>query len=491
MIVRHGGSVRGSTPPEWPVPGACLDRYELLLHIAQGGMARLWLAQQHGKHGFGRLVALKTILPALATEAGFRAMFLDEARVASTIRHENVAQVLDLGEEEGILFSVMEWLDGEALVHLNRALADADAPPLPVALLLRIVADACAGLHAAHELVDADGSPLQVVHRDVSPHNLLVEFRGTTKVIDFGIAMARNRVSQDTSAGLIKGKLAYMAPEQAMGEAVDRRADIWGVGATMYRFLTGCVPFPASDPISMLRIIASGKPPPPLPDFVPEPVRRVVDKALAVRRDDRFGTAAEMQQALQDAMKAANEVATPSDVGAFMEKHLGGARAVRASEIEEALRDSRSRMKSATPVSNRPESRRPDFSDAPTAVEGLPRGIPPSEPQLAAADGEEASTAARQSLPDDAPAQARASGRFPRPSFSVEAEDPDDGADVRLTIPQPKASLASFGVLDGRLATLAFYLRTPSGRFRRAVSLLGPVLAAAGALALAVAWLGP
>ena len=369
------GSVRGRS--EWPVPGVCLDRYELLLHIAQGGMARLWLAQQHGAHGFGRLVALKTILPALATEAGFRAMFLDEARVASTIRHENVAQVLDLGEEEGILFSVMEWLDGEPLVHLNRALADADAPPLPVALLLRIIADACAGLHAAHELVDGDGCPLQVVHRDVSPHNLLVEFRGTTKVIDFGIAKARNRVSQDTSAGLIKGKLAYMAPEQALGEPVDRRADIWGAGATMYRFLTGCVPYPASDQISMLRLIASGNRPPPLPDSFPEPVRRVVDKALAVRREDRFQTAAEMQQALQDAMTAANEVASPSDVAAFMEKHLGEARSLRAAEIEAALRDSRTRMKVGTPVSTRP-----DLIDAPTAPEGLRLGILPSGPPL-------------------------------------------------------------------------------------------------------------
>ena len=334
---------------EWPVPGVCLDRYELLLHIAlrEGWRGSGSRSSSYGKHGFGRLVALKTILPALATEAGFRAMFLDEARVASTIRHENVAQVLDLGEEDGILFSVMEWLDGEPLVHLNRALADADAPPLPVALLLRIIADACAGLHAAHELVDADGCPLQVVHRDVSPHNLLVEFRGTTKVIDFGIAKARNRVSQDTSAGLIKGKLAYMAPEQAMGEAVDRRADVWGAGATMYRFLTRCIPYTASDQMSMLRLIASGghRRPAPLPDSFPEPVRRVVDKALAVRREDRFQTAAEMQQALQDAMTATGEIATPADVAAFMEKHLGEAHASRAAEIEAALRDSRTRMK--------------------------------------------------------------------------------------------------------------------------------------------------
>jgi len=196
----------------WLAPGCRLDRYDLLFQVAEGGMGSLWLARQHGKHGFDRIVAIKTILPKLASDPGFQQMFLDEARVVSRIEHPNVAQVLDLGEERGVLFLVMEWIDGESLVKLGRAVARETNATIPFGILGRIMVDACAGLHAAHELTDDEGLPLGVVHRDVSPHNLLVGFRGTTKVIDFGIAKARNRVAQDTSVGSLKGKLAYMAP---------------------------------------------------------------------------------------------------------------------------------------------------------------------------------------------------------------------------------------------------------------------------------------
>lgn len=336
-------SVRASNAT-WLAPGSRLDRYDLLLQVAEGGMGLLWLAMQQGKHGFDKIVAIKTILPRLASDGGFRQMFLDEARVVSRIEHPNVAQVLDLGEERGVLFMVMEWIDGESLTNLARTVGRNAGAQIPVGILTRVMVDVCAGLHAAHELTD-DGISLGVVHRDVSPHNLLIGFRGTTKVIDFGIAKARNRMAQDTSVGLLKGKIAYMSPEQAMGQLVDRRADVWSAGASMYRYLAGCVPYNAAEPVAVLRQIAEGLPPPPLPLTVPEPIRLVVEKALEPDPDKRFETARGMGIALETAMRAADIQTTRDDVAAFMTEHLGKARTVRNREIEGAARESRARMR--------------------------------------------------------------------------------------------------------------------------------------------------
>ncbi len=338
-------TLRAAANVAWLAPGSRLDRYDLLLQVAEGGMGSLWLARQEGKHGFDRIVAIKTILPKLASDAGFRQMFLDEARVVSRIEHPHVAQVLDLGEERGVLFLVMEWIDGESLIKVGRAFAGAADVPIPVGVLARIMVDACAGLHAAHEIADEDGVALGVVHRDVSPHNLLVGFGGTTKVIDFGIAKARNRLAQDTSVGLVKGKVAYMAPEQALGVGVDRRTDVWSAGASMYRFLAGCVPYDAPEPLAMLRRLTSGSPPTPLSTSVPEPIRLVVERALALEPEKRFATAHDMGAALETAMRDADVYATHEDVAAFMADHLGEGRATRTKEIGHAVRESRARMR--------------------------------------------------------------------------------------------------------------------------------------------------
>jgi hypothetical protein len=339
-------SVRAASNATWLAPGACLDRYDLLLQVAEGGMGLLWLARQQGKHGFDRIVAIKTILPRLASDGEFQRMFLDEARVVSRIEHPNVAQVLDLGEERGVLFLVMEWIDGESLDKVDRAFAGDDMhAQIPIGVLTRIMADTCAGLHAAHEIKGDDGLPLGVVHRDISPHNLLVGFRGTTKVIDFGIAKARNRIAHDTSVGLVKGKVAYMAPEQALGAEVDRRTDVWSVGATMYRYLVGHVPYDAPEPIAMLRRLTEGLPPARLPASVPAPIRLVVERALELDPGKRFATARDMGAALANAMLEADVFATHEDVAAFMGSHLGEGRATRSQQIEHAVRESRARMR--------------------------------------------------------------------------------------------------------------------------------------------------
>src|SRR4029079_11223933 len=161
--------------------GTRLGRYELLLPIAKGGMARVWAARQHGQRGFTKLVAIKTILPNLAREPEFERMFLDEARIASLVHQPNVCEIYELGEEGQVLYLAMEWVHGDSLIHMLRT-SDTTTEPIPLRIAARIVADACAGLHAAHELVDEDGQPMNVVHRDVSPHNILVSVDGHVKV---------------------------------------------------------------------------------------------------------------------------------------------------------------------------------------------------------------------------------------------------------------------------------------------------------------------
>jgi serine/threonine-protein kinase len=330
------------------VPGYQLDRYELLCPIAEGGMGAVWLARQRGKHGFQKLVAVKTILPSFVSEPDFRALFLDEARLASRIDHTNVAQVLDLGEEHDVLYLVIEWVDGDSLHKLARTVARKSLP-LPQGILLRVLSDACSGLHAAHELRDDQGKHLGVVHRDVSPQNILVNVHGTSKVIDFGIAKARDRLTQETRTGVVKGKVAYMSPEQSLGLAVDVRADIWGIGAVFYRIVTGKSPFDASSPLSTMELLKTGQLPQPLSAIpgVHPAVCKVIARALAPRAAERYATAAELHDAFQTAMTEAGACASAKDVQAFVATHLGERISARKRTIQIALEAAEHRDKLA------------------------------------------------------------------------------------------------------------------------------------------------
>ena len=301
-------------------PGYKLDRYELLCPIAEGGMASVWVARQRGKHGFEKLVAIKTILPIFANDIRFQAMFLDEARIASKIEHINVAQILDLGEEHDVLYLAMEYVDGDALSKLNHA-CQKEGTRIPPGVLLRVLADTCAGLHEAHEMTDG-GHPLQIVHRDVSPHNILINSKGIAKLIDFGIAKARSRAGGETNSGVLKGKIQYMAPEQALGRAVDRRADVWAVGVVLYYLLSGRPPYEAENQLATLHLLASGRPPVPLPSTVHGAISVVARKALAWEPDARYQSAAELRDALERAMTDAKVQTTPADVAAFTGKRL-------------------------------------------------------------------------------------------------------------------------------------------------------------------------
>jgi serine/threonine protein kinase len=318
-------------------PGYRLDRYELLFPIGTGGMASVWVARLLGKHGFEKLCAIKTILPHFARDPHFQQMFLDEARIASRIHHTNVAQILDLGDQQGVLFLAMEWIDGDALSKLAYAVHHR-GETFPIRIVLRILADVCAGLHAAHELCDRNGMPLGVVHRDVSPHNILINEQGVAKIIDFGIAKARDRVSGDTDTGTFRGKIKYMAPEQALSpRSTDRRADLWAVGAILYFLLSGNPPYDRENDIATLTQLASGRPPLPLANSVPQSVRAIATRALAWERGERYATAAEFQAALEDAMTEMEDVATNADVAAFCAWHLADRTEARKKSVALAL----------------------------------------------------------------------------------------------------------------------------------------------------------
>ena len=291
------------------VAGYKLDRYELLSPIASGGMASVWLARLRGKRGFEKLFAIKTIKGELTEDSRFQEMFLDEARIASGIQHPNVAQILDLGEQDNALYIVMEWVDGDSLAKIRRLAKKAGAP-LPLGVSLRIMADACAGLHAAHELRDRQGKNLGVVHRDVSPQNILVTGSGSVKVIDFGVAKARDRFAGDTGTGIVKGKIRYMPPEQAQGNTMDRRADIWAIGVCLYELVTGELPFDNDSDIDVLRRLMSDEPAPRAQGDVPEPIREILAHSRVRECAERFATAIAMERAIELAMDALGLTAT-------------------------------------------------------------------------------------------------------------------------------------------------------------------------------------
>jgi serine/threonine-protein kinase len=304
-------------------------------------MANVWIARQTG--GAEKLVAIKTILPKFAADRRFQRMLVDEARIASRIHHTNVARILRLVQRGGVSYLVMEYVDGDSLSTIWRALKERGIA-LPPGVLLRVLADVCDGLHIAHELRDPDGRFLCVVHRDVSPANVLVDRCGVAKLIDFGVAKARNRVSDDTTTGNIKGKVAYMAPEQADGHPLDRRVDIWGAGAMMYHCLAGKPPFEAENDAMTLLAIGRRLPLAPLPRSVPPAIAAVVTRALQFSPSDRFVTAAWMKAAIEEAMVRANLVTSSAMVADFLQTHIGHLGRKRSEQIALGLRAARGQL---------------------------------------------------------------------------------------------------------------------------------------------------
>ncbi len=299
-----------------------IGRYQLCFELASGGMATVYLARQDGLPGFEKLVALKKIHPHLAKERDYVEMFLDEARIASRITHSNVCSVFDFGEAEGEYFISMEFLVGEPLSRVYRRVAASPehrtSPKLPM-LMARVIADACEGLHAAHELKDANGDLLHVVHRDVSARNLFVTYAGVVQVVDFGIASARQRVHH-TSTGQVKGTFPYMAPEQMTAGSMDRRVDIWALGVVLWELLTLRRLFRRDTDVNTMYAVLSDEIRPPShyrPD-VPKDLDAIVARALQRNPEERFQTAREMGQALTQFLAKQREAMGPVELSEWM-----------------------------------------------------------------------------------------------------------------------------------------------------------------------------
>lgn len=303
--------------------GERLDRFELIAELASGGMATVYLARLSGVAGFQRLVAIKRLHPHLAREPEFIEMFLDEARLAARIHHPNVVPIQEVGEKDGGYYLVMDYVEGDTLARLLARAAQAKQQ-VPYGVVIRIVLDVLAGLHAAHELKDDLGAPLSIVHRDVSPQNVLVGVDGIARVVDFGVARASSRLST-TRSGQLKGKLAYMAPEQARGGAIDRRADLFSCGIVLWEALALKRLFKGDGEAETLNRMLYDPIAPPSsarPD-VPRALEDVCMKALERDVDKRFATAQEFAEALERAGQSLACIGSVRDVAACLEQVVG------------------------------------------------------------------------------------------------------------------------------------------------------------------------
>lgn len=278
-------------------PGDRLGRYRVIRPLASGGMAELHLAQQRGAAGFEKVVVLKRVRAHLAGDAEFARLFLNEARLASGLDHSGIAHVLDFGVERGLSFIVMEYVHGPSLLELLKRTAP---QRLPVEVALTVVRDVAAALHYAHERAGADGRPLGLVHRDVSPSNILLTYDGEVKLVDFGIAKA-TALPQATRSTSIKGKLGYMSPEQAKGEALDRRTDVFALGTVAFELCTARRCFVAPGDLALLNKVAAAQYPRPSsidPEF-DDALAALIDRALQVRPEARYPSARAFQEAIE------------------------------------------------------------------------------------------------------------------------------------------------------------------------------------------------
>ena len=362
------GPMADTIPPELATPGR-IGRYELRFELASGGMGSVYLARLDGTAGFEKLVALKRIHPHLAKEADCIEMFLDEAKIASRITHPNVCSVFDFGQADGEYYIAMEYLVGEPLARLFTQVAKIPeqrrSPLLPLRMA-RIIADACEGLHAAHELKDASGDLLNVVHRDVSPRNLFITYDGAVQLVDFGVASARERLHK-TSTGDVKGTIAYMAPEQLKAGSIDRRIDIWALGAALWEALAVKRLFKRDTTANTMFALLYEEidPPSKYRPQVPRELDEIALKALARDPNGRWQSAREMGQALRRFLSRHEELIGPAELSQWMSELFPQGEARKNQLMELA------RMRRA-PVLSIPVADEFDMTQAPTLAGTAP-----------------------------------------------------------------------------------------------------------------------
>ncbi|MDB4958937.1 MAG: serine/threonine protein kinase [Myxococcales bacterium] len=328
---------------------ARLGRYELIGQLATGGMAEIHLARLAGEAGFEKIVVLKRLLPELVASKAFVEMFLDEGKLVSRLDHPNICEVYELGRDGAEYFLVMPFLDGVPAADLIARPRESDRIA-QIRVAAGVIAQASAGLHHAHEQRGADGAPLGLVHRDVSPSNLFVTAAGVVKVLDFGVAKVRG--ASETEAGTIKGKTQYMAPEQLLGEPLDRRCDVFALGIVLYELATHQRLFKrASDYLSARAILEDPIPRADEADpTIPRQLADVIVRALSRRRDDRFSDARALASAIEAAMVTYGGVATgPTIAAALSESHGDELTAKRTRQLH-VLDEARSRTGRGRPA---------------------------------------------------------------------------------------------------------------------------------------------
>jgi len=298
-------------------------QYTLVSPIAVGGMAEVWLAKLDGPQGFQKKVALKRMTGTLAEQPQFVSLFLDEARLMSGLTHPNIAQVYELGERDESFYVAMEFIDGQTVQHLMRAVTKA-TDRLPMALAVKIGRDVADALHYAHTKVDENGNPLNVIHRDVSPQNIMVTYDGVPKLLDFGIAKATTR-SNATEAGQLRGKLSYMPPEQARGETIDARADQFALGVTLFEMLTHTRLYPALKEMDLFRLVATATEPYETPRqrdaTIPDELSAIIAKMMERDPNARYPTMAEARDTLTTYLHTISQSMPTNEVMAlFMKK---------------------------------------------------------------------------------------------------------------------------------------------------------------------------
>ena len=347
-----------------------IGKYEILDLISRGGMAEIFLGRARGDAGFEKLVAVKRILPELAEEERFIKMFFDEARISAELTHSNIAQIFELNSEEELPFLALEYIQGVNLQTINRYFQNrqmAAPPSLATYIMIRI----CNALEYAHTRQDSHGRPRNIIHRDVSPGNILVSFEGEVKLVDFGIARATQRTSH-TAVGTIKGKCAYMPPELLRKQSVDHRADIFAAGGVFYELITGAHPFRGDDDLKTLELVREARAPMPssVEKSVPPELDHICIKALASDPGDRYASAALMEQDLEQYQQQAHLSRTK--VSAWLKKTFHK----RLQKLQDVLRQqppatpapvaSKPKPAPGVPPKARPGSE--NFHQAPTVV---------------------------------------------------------------------------------------------------------------------------
>ncbi|WP_224362021.1 serine/threonine protein kinase [Hyalangium versicolor] len=408
-------AIQGASADD-PDRGRRISKYQILTRLSVGGMAELFLAFTSGPGGFRKFVALKQILPDVKTDE-FVKMFLDEARITAALAHANIGQVFDLGEEDGELYLAMEFLAGQNLEQLMKAADKRDAP-LPAGFAARVIRDVCLGLHYAHHFVDPTGRSVAVVHRDMSPRNVMVTYDGGVKVIDFGIAKAKGRLGR-TAVGMVKGTGGYMSPEQVRGHELDGRSDLFSAGVLLYEMLCGQRLFNAVGDAAMMMQIAEGQIPPPreVNPAVPEALEAVVMKALTRDKSKRFATGREMAKAIETALGP--ELFDEERLAGLMEEYFTDKRQKTRALLEYASRDDARISEAAGALQDEPSDNVPTAQVKRTPKpRSAPNGGPTPRPST---------PGARPRRPPSSPGQASVSStpRTPRPRVSARPEAPE------------------------------------------------------------------